>query len=523
MQEGRALPELFRDVVRDHGDAVAIREGPREIRFHEFDAASDRVAAWLAARGLGPGTRVGLLAVNGAAFALAYYGIVKAGATVVPVNTLLTPREIAYILNDAGAAGLFYHPLFAEAAAALRADCPGVRHWAAVGDGAPLSGDPAWAEVLGATGEPPRPAFRPREDTAAILYTSGTTGAPKGAMLSHANLASNIRSACRALDLHGTSDRLLVVLPMFHAFAATVGMLLPLHTGGSFVPLPRFDPQGVADAIAASGATLLPAVPSMYALFLRLPESETGKFASLRFCISGAAPLPLAVMEAFEARFGKPIYEGDGPTECSPVTCVNPIGGRRKPGSVGLPVPDVEMSIRDGDGKALPDGETGEICVRGPNVMQSYWHRPEETAAAFFGEWFRTGDLGYRDADGYFFIVDRIKDLIIVNGMNVYPRVVEEVLYRHPAVAEVAVVGEPHPLHGEIPVAHVVLKAGQAADAQALRRHCQAHLGRHQVPRKFFFTDALPKNAAGKILKRALRAHGELERGVDSRRPGDGG
>lgn len=513
-----ALPEVFREVVSSHGDRVAIVEGGREIRFHEFDALTDRVAAWLAGRGLGKNTRVGLLAVNGAAFAVAYYGIVKAGATVVPINVLFSPREVAYLLNDAGAEALFYHPLLRETAAAARTACPALRHAMTVGEGPALEGDTPWNEVLAEDRAPPAVAFEPAADTAAILYTSGTTGSPKGAMLSHRNLVSNIHSAYRALDLQGGSDRVLVVLPMFHAFAATVGMLLPLHTGGCFVPVPKFDPQGVADAVAASGATILPAVPSMYALFLRLPESETAKFQSLRFCISGAAPLPLAVMEQFEARFGKPIYEGDGPTECAPVTCVNPIGGRRKPGSVGLPIPDVEMTVRDAAGAELPDGETGEICVRGPNVMQGYWNRPEETRAAFFGDWFRTGDLGYRDADGYFFIVDRIKDLIIVNGMNVYPRVVEEVLYRHPDVAEAAVVGEPHALHGEIPVAHVVPRSGRRLDPQTLRRHCQAHLGRHEVPRKFFIADALPKNAAGKILKRALRPHGELERGVDSRR-----
>ena len=219
----------------------------------------------------------------------------------------------------------------------------------------------------------------------------------------------------------------------------------------------------------------------------------------------------------FESRFDRLIYEGDGPTECSPVTCVNPIDGDRKPASVGLPIPGVEMTIRDLSGNNLADDEVGEICVRGDNIMKGYWNRPEETAASFHNDWFRTGDLGYRDADGYFYIVDRIKDMIIVNGMNVYPRVVEEVLYQFDPIQEAAVIGEPHDLHGEIPVAYVALKEGRQTSTTEVRAFCRERLGNHQVPRKVFFLEALPKNAAGKILKRELRKQGELERGIDSR------
>ena len=224
--------------------------------------------------------------------------------------------------------------------------------------------------------------------------------------------------------------------------------------------------------------------------------------------------MPLEVMKQVEERFGLPIYEGDGPTECSPVTCINPIGGKRKPGSVGLPLPGVEMIILDDQGQELAQGEVGEICVRGRNVMKGYWQRPEETREAFFGEWFRTGDLGMKDEDGYFFIVDRKKDMIIVNGMNVYPRVIEEVLYKFPAIREAAVIGEPHKLHGEVPVAYVALNEGARATASDVRAFCRDNLGRHEIPRKVRFLPELPKNAAGKILKRALRKDGELERGV---------
>ncbi|OQX43647.1 MAG: hypothetical protein B0D88_04080 [Candidatus Sedimenticola endophacoides] len=222
-------------------------------------------------------------------------------------------------------------------------------------------------------------------------------------------------------------------------------------------------------------------------------------------------------MRRFEQRFGLAIYEGDGPTECSPVTCVNPIGGERKPASVGLPVPEVEMAILDDDGAALAVDEIGEICVRGPNVMKGYWNLPEATAESFFGDWVRTGDLGYKDGDGYVYIVDRKKDMVIVNGMNVYPRMVEEVLYQYPGVAEAAVVGEPSELHGEIVVAYVVAAEGAALTPAGVRAYCRENLGQHQVPRKVLVREALPKNAAGKILKRELRKAGELERGIDSR------
>jgi long-chain acyl-CoA synthetase len=302
---------------------------------------------------------------------------------------------------------------------------------------------------------------------------------------------------------------------MFHAFAATVGMLTPLLHGLGFIPVERFDPRLVTGAVSRHQATVFLGVPSMYSLLLRMDDSAVAQWRSIRFCVSGGAAMPRAVMATFEHRFGVPVLEGDGPTECSPVTCVNPLDGPRKPASVGLPIADVEMRIAGPEGQWLPDGSHGEVCVRGPNVMRGYWGLPDETRASFFGDWFRTGDLGYRDAEGYFYLVDRIKDLIITNGMNVYPRVVEETLYRHPAVAEAAVVGEPHPLHGEIPVAFVVLTPGADADAGELKAWCRSHLGRHEIPRRIVLRESLPKNAAGKILKRELRRGGELERGVD--------
>jgi long-chain acyl-CoA synthetase len=336
-------------------------------------------------------------------------------------------------------------------------------------------------------------------------------------MLSHANLIANADAVAQALAL-APADRILVVLPMFHAFAATVGVLTPLLHGLGIVPVAKFDPGAISTAIARHGASVFLGVPSLYGVLLRLDAEQLAHWRSVRVCVSGGAAMPVALMAAFQERFGIPILEGDGPTECGPVTCVNPIAGVRKPGSIGLPIPTVETRILDSEGREVPDGTYGEVCVRGPSVMQGYHNQPEATRESFFGDWFRTGDLGYRDADGYVFLVDRIKDLIIVNGMNVYPRVIEEALYAHPEVAEAAVVGDPDARHGEIPVAHVVLRAGASATGATLRAWCREHLGRHEVPRRLLIREALPKNAAGKILKRELRRSGEHERGVDPAR-----
>jgi len=512
-----SIPELFRSTAAAHPELAAVCFPGRSVSFGDIDRASDGVAASLVGQGIAKGDRVALYCINSEQFVIAYMGIVKAGAVVVPVNLLLNPREITYILRDAGVVGLFYHQMLAPTVEAFRGALDQLKFAAIIGaDQAPGS-DLLFSGMCLNEGEIPAPGFDAAEDLAAILYTSGTTGHPKGAMLTHRNLVSNTRSVMRALQLRPGEDRLLVVLPMFHSFAATVGILTPLLHGLSLAPVPKFDPAVVCDVIEAVGATIFLGVPSMYSVLLRLPDEQLAKWKSVRYCVSGGAAMPVEVMRQFEARYGLPVYEGDGPTECSPVTCVNPIGGERKPASVGLPVPDVEIEILDDDGRRLAVDVIGEICVRGPNVMKGYWNLPEATAESFFGDWVRTGDLGYKDRDGYIYIVDRKKDMVIVNGMNVYPRMVEEVLYKYPALAEAAVVGEPSQLHGEIVVAYVVAKEGERLTPAGIRAFCKENLGPHQVPRKVIVCDALPKNAAGKILKRELRKAGELERGIDSR------
>ncbi|MCB2262252.1 MAG: long-chain fatty acid--CoA ligase [Candidatus Thiosymbion ectosymbiont of Robbea hypermnestra] len=507
------LHGLFRAVARDRGEQPALLSAGSTWTFAELDRASDGVAAGLAGRGLEPGDRIALYCPNAPEFVVAYFGILKAGATVVPINLMLNPKEVAFILNDSGARGLFYHETLAEAAGQAREAVSGLKIPVRIGRGDGT--DPSLDQLTATTGNPPAPVIDADRHLAVILYTSGTTGRPKGAMLSHANLRANTKGVRQAFDLEPDRDRMLVVLPLFHVFAATVGMLTSLLHGLGSVIVERFDPKLVSAAIAEHGATIFLGVPSMYNLLLRLEDEARDQWRSVRFCVSGGSAMPQALMGAFEERFGIPILEGDGPTECSPVTCVNPLSGPRKPGSVGLPIPGVEMRIADPQGTWLPTGEHGEVCVRGPNVMRGYWGLEKQTRESFFGDWFRTGDLGYRDADGYFFLVDRIKDLIISNGMNVYPRMIEEVLYRHPDIADAAVVGEPHKLHGEIPIAFVVPKPEARPDPARVRDWCKEHLGRHEIPRRIELREQLPRNAAGKILKRELRRQGELERGVD--------
>ncbi len=514
-----SIPELMRSTAEQYADRPAILFPDSQVTFAQVNRRSDAVAAALVGQGVNKGDRIALYCPNSAEFVIAYAGIVKAGGVVVPVNLLLNPREIRYILTDAGVSGLIYHQQMATGVAAFRDGLEVLRFAVCIGEASDRPQDLDFAALSRADSEPPRVSFDPAEDLAAILYTSGTTGHPKGAMLTHRNLVSNSFSVKAALQFRPGEDRLLVVLPMFHSFAATVGILTPLLHGLSLVPVARFDPALVSEVIGATGATVFLGVPSMYNVLLRLPQAQVEQWSTIRYCVSGGAAMPEAVMRQFEERFGVPVCEGDGPTECSPVTCVNPVDGVRKAASVGLPIPDVAIEIFAESGKQLGVDTIGEICVRGPNVMKGYWNLPEATAESFFGEWVRTGDLGYKDGDGYVYIVDRKKDMIIVNGMNVYPRVVEELLYAHPAILEAAVVGEPSELHGEIPVAYVVLEAGQQLSVAEIRSYCRDNLGRHEVPRKIELRPGLPKNAAGKILKRELRKSGELERGIDCRTP----
>ena len=498
------LGNLLTDTARRRPDHPAVWQAGTTLGYGDLERGANALAGFLARRVVEPGDRIALYCINSAEFVIAYFAILKCGATVVPLNLLLHPEEIRYMLEDSGAVGIVAHAAVADQLAPIADHLQTLRVRVSTGPSRALEGAYLLPDILDSDeAPPPPPEVDPAEHVAAILYTSGTTGQPKGAMLTHRNLLSNVRSASQMIQIE-PDDVVVAVLPMFHAFCATACVLLSVAQGCTIAAVPKFHPDLLFEAMRASGATIFMGVPSMYAVLANLPESRAGDLSRLRYCIAGGAAMPIDLLHRFESRYGVVVYEGDGPTECSPVTSVNPVGGRRKVGTIGLPLPDVEMKIVDNDGRELPIGEVGEIVVRGPNVMKGYYNRPKETRAAFFNEWFRTGDLGTEDKDGYFTIVDRKKDLIIVNGMNVYPSVVENVVYRHPAVAECAVVPEPHKLHGEVPRAVIVLREGASCTADEIREHCRSHLGRHEIPRVIEFRDALPKSATGKILKREL-------------------
>jgi long-chain acyl-CoA synthetase len=436
------------------------------------------------------GDRVALWLNNCPEYAAILLGILRLGAVAVPINNFLKPAEVSHILGDSGADVLISSPSLAERFAALLEERPALRIVEA-SELTSIAGSPASIDTV---------AVNPA-DLAVIIYTSGTTGRPKGAMLSHGNFAHNVAS-CRQVLTAMPLDRLVVLLPMFHSFMVCVGIFLPLLTGCSMVLIRSLHPpKAVVEEIVRHRATILPAIPQFFRTLTALPVNLP---PSLRLCISGAAPLPAQVLEDFQKRFTVPLLEGYGLSEASPVVSMNPVAGPWKAGSIGVPIPDVEVSVQNEQGHALGVGEVGEICVRGGNVMRGYWNQPGESAHALRRGWLLTGDVGYRDADGYFYITDRKKDMLLVNGINVYPREIEEVLYRFPGVKEAAVVGVPESRKGEQPVAFVATENG-ALDELALLRFTRERLADYKVPRQVVRLDALPRNATGKILKTALR------------------
>jgi long-chain acyl-CoA synthetase len=479
-----------------HPEKVAIRLGPRALSYGELERAARGVAGSLRARGIGPGESVAVMVPNVPEFTIAYFGILYAGCTVVPLNVLLSAPEVAYHIEDSKARLLIAHPLF-QAPAQRGADEAGVPVVWSDGEGADALGALAKAEPIEAL-HPTAP-----DDTAVILYTSGTTGKPKGAELSHANLLINCAIVVPKLAPTSHDDVALATLPLFHSFGQTCIQNATLAVGGCFTLLPRFTPDEAAAIVKRDRVTLFAGVPTMY--FALLHHAGEVDFSSVKWCLSGGAPMPVEVMKAFEAKFGVEILEGYGLSETSPVASFNMLDRPRKAGSIGHPVWGVEMSIQDEAGRLLPDGERGEICIRGHNIMKGYLGRPEATAETMRGGWFHSGDIGIRDADGSYRIVDRVKDMIIRGGFNVYPREVEEVLYGHPAIAEAAVIGVPHESHGEEVKAVVTLKPGQSATSEDLIAWSKERLAAYKYPRAIEFVDALPKGPTGKILKRELK------------------
>ncbi|MGO8836274.1 MAG: long-chain-fatty-acid--CoA ligase [Limisphaerales bacterium] len=511
------LATAFAASVKRQPEKVGLYWGESEFTYAALFAQSGAVAAVLAGRfGVKPGDRVGLWLKNRPEFVPAVFGVLGAGAVLVPINNFLKPDEVNYILQDAGIDVVITDEELAVHAPALLAARPqlgifkvedfqtecGVRS-AECGMG---SRGEATDESAREDTRPTSPEIanceRSEQDLAVIIYTSGTTGRPKGAMLSHGNLLHNVES-CRIVLETVREDRLAVLLPLFHSYMLTVGIFLPLIIGGTMVLVKSLNqPRQILQEMLVRQATILPAIPPFYRALAGLPGPMKLPF---RICISGSAPLPVQVLRDFEAKFGIPLLEGYGLSEASPVVAKNPIHGVRKPGSIGRPIPNVEMSVQDDAGKMLGVGEMGELCVRGGNVMLGYWNRPEETAQALRNGWLLTGDIGCRDADGYYYITDRKKDMLLVNGLNVYPREIEDIIQEFPGVKEAAVIGVPDTRKGEQPMAFVVAAEGQNPDEKALLQHIRNKLADYKVPKRVVFVPALPRNATGKILKTALR------------------
>jgi long-chain acyl-CoA synthetase len=517
------LSDVIATGAERHPERAAILFKDGALSYGTLAANVHRLARGLAAHGVGRGDRIAVLLGNCPEVTQTYYATAALGGVIVPANPLLKPPELAYIWGDADVKAVVTAAALVPGAQEALRSLTGPRLLVSVGAREETPpGVATLAEVVAGQRSDALPASGVSEnDPAACLYTSGTTGRPKGALLSHRNLIANARQVGEALRIT-LDDNLLCALPLFHSFGATVCQNAALLAGARFTIAEAFHPLRVLETIEQQRPTIFPGVPAMYGALLQIPGERRPDLSSLRACFSGGAPMPVALMRAFEERFGAPILEGDGPTECGPATSVNPLGGVRKPGSIGLPLPGVEMKIVDEQDGEVAEEVIGEIVVRGENVMLGYHNQPEATREAMRGGWYHTGDLGKRDADGYFYIVDRKKDMLIVGGINVYPREVEEVLYTHPAVADVAVLGQPDPLRGEVPLAAVALKAGANATAQELIRYCRERLANFKVPRKVVFRESLPRSSTGKVLKRLLRKELELSPGaLELRAPTD--
>lgn len=492
--------QIVRDSAARVPDRVALLFRDERITYADLDTRIDRAAGGIASLGVRKGDRVGVIVGNVPEFVVAYHAIVRAGGVMIPLNTMYTADEVGYILSDAEARVVIVGESFLGAVDGLRETLPMLEHVVVVGDS--TIGTMSFDQLCARGGEPPMVQVT-EDDLAALVYTSGTTGKPKGAMLTHGNLTANLDQMSKVpLLAEAEGDIALLVLPLFHIYALNAILGLTLQVGATALLIERFDPQASLDALEKHRATIMFGAPPMFVAWLNTPGAETRDLSSVRLAVSGAAALPAAILEGFRDRFGITIWEGYGLTETAPGVSSTAMGQQAKPGSIGKPLPDVRLRLVDEDGDDVEDGDPGEIIVRGPNVFRGYWR--EESSALSDG-WFHTGDVAYMDGDGYLFLVDRKKDLIIVSGFNVYPREVEDALYRHPKVAEAAVIGVAHPYTGESVKAVVVLKPGERASEDEIIDFCSRSLARFKCPQVIEFAGQLPHTMTGKVLRRALR------------------
>jgi long-chain acyl-CoA synthetase len=492
----RPLHEILRITTAEVPDAPATAFLGSQLTFAQIKERADRVTTGLARLGVQKGDRIGIMLPNCPQYVVAAFAILRLGAIVVNVNPLYTPREIEVVVKDSGMRMLIALDVLAPHAAGL-VD----RIWVT------SLAEPAPGELLAEDIDIPPVSIDPENDVAVLQYTGGTTGVPKGAMLTHYNIFANVvqTSVLHREAVTRGKDRDLLVIPYFHIYGFTVGLMAATWNGAQQILIPKYDVEALLNAIRDYRPTYFPAVPTIYVSLLNHPKAKECGLDKIRGFNSGSAPLPLEVIEQFERMTGGTLNEGYGLSEASPVTHTTPSLSRRKPGSIGIPLPDTDIRIVDLETgtREVPVGTEGELCIAGPQVMKGYWNRPDETAMALRGRWLYTGDVARMDEDGYTYIVQRKKDMIIVSGFNVYPSEVEGVLYAHPAVMEAAVIGIPDKYHGEVVKACVVLKT--PITAAELRAHCAANLAEFKQPVEIEIRETLPKSAVGKILRRALR------------------
>src|SRR3954469_8456882 len=474
----RNLASILAEAAERDPEHLAIKLDEFELNYEILNEATARVAGLLKSKGIQPGDRIGIMLPNVPHFPVAFYGALRAGAVVVPMNVLLKPREVGFYLKDPEAKIVFAWHDFAEAAEQGASDA---------GAEAILVKPGEFEQMLFEQEADHGMADRSGDDTAVILYTSGTTGTPKGAELTHDNLLGNVDTILTSLIEMQTDDVVLGALPFFHVFGLTCGLNSTMKAGGTLTLIPRFDPDHALEIIERDRVTIFEGVPTMYVAMLHSDKADSADISTLRLCVSGGSAMPGEVLRGFEEKFGCKILEGYGLSETSPVASFNHPDRERKVGSIGTPVKGVEMKVVDDDGKEVPAGEVGEIVIRGHNVMKGYWDKPDATKESIVDGWFHTGDMAKVDDDGYFFIVDRKKELIIRGGYNVYPREIEEVLYEHPAIAEAAVVGVPDDKMGEEVGAAVALKEGEEVDEATLRDYVKNEVANYKYPRKIWF------------------------------------
>jgi long-chain acyl-CoA synthetase len=492
---------LLADRVLTYPDKVFLfsEADGRQFSYSEFQAAVDRTATMLAAQGIAKGDVVSLLMPNSAEYIIAYFACWKLGALAGPVNSLLKEHEIEFVMNNSEAKAILVHSEFRERIENIKAQLPHLESVITFDDEAEAAREFAECSTnlsLSDTG---------RDDDAIIIYTSGTTGKPKGCLLTHGNLIANAQQISGWLEF-GETDRLLTIMPLFHMNAVSVTTMSALYAGGSTVISPRFSASKFWNIVSDYQITSFGSVATMLSMLLNTyPDGvpEGLKTDQLRFAMCGSAPVPAEVMKKFEETFNCPVIEGYGLSESTCRSTFNPPDERRRAGSCGLSIGN-EMKVVDDDDKEVPDGELGEIVLRGENILKGYFKNPDATQKAFRNGWFHTGDIGYRDKDGFFYIVDRKSDMIIRAGENIYPREIDEVLYQHPAVAAAATIGVPDPLYGEEVAAFVVLKDGCQPSEQELIDYCQSELADYKCPKSIRIVEDIPKGPTGKLLKREL-------------------